>query len=216
MAWFLNVSEYDNMYYYVEPKYIDIDDESYFSKALKSLLTDDELRDYYTQKIECDGLVEARKQKIKNQENAIENLEQRITKLNDEISKRTEQTKSSKWPVIKIRLGDFIQEIYKSEETIINSKNSKLRFYGQKYYFDRNDVDIFNLGILMYGKEVLKYDVDFSWEMSYSDKMYGGKTLYQHSMDKFKKIKDITFYFNPIYFFKLDPSFPGLHDILTE
>lgn len=226
MAWFFNITKYENMYYYVEPKNIDLSDESILAKALKKLLTDAELIEYYEQKDRYEKLIEKRKQEIKKTENIIDDLKDNIKKLNIEIKKTSKQVQLLKWPIIKIRVGDFIDEIYKSDETIINSKNSELYFNGQKYRFNitNRSEDTFHLGILMFEKDALKFDVDFAWTMSYSDIMYNGKTLHQHirrngwkCIRKYKRMKDIKFYFNPIDFFgKMDGSITDSKDILSD
>ena len=218
--WLFDVNSTGKMYYYVNPKYIDIDDGSKFSNALKNLLTDYELEEYYNQKREYLNLLEKRQLEIKEREENIEKIENEISELETNLYKKTRQIKLLKWPVIKIRLGDFIEEVYKADDIFINSSNSDIKFYGLDFFGGRgikeDSVDTFVFEVHEKVEQKKSWHntyFEFGWKMPYSEIMYNGKSLYNcvkrnhfKSIKKLSKVKDFVIYFKPEYFFNFHSS----------
>lgn len=89
MAWYLNIDKYDDLYYYIEPEFIDLENGSILSKALKNMLTDEEKDEYYTQKNRLDSkrkietTIEGNKKKIRQYEEYLKQYKQKIRNLKD-------------------------------------------------------------------------------------------------------------------------------------
>ena len=89
MAWFLNIDKYDDLYYYVEPEFIDLEEENILSKALKNILTDEEINEYYKQKNRLNSkrkiqqAIEENKKKIRLCKQMLKQYKQKIRNLKD-------------------------------------------------------------------------------------------------------------------------------------
>lgn len=231
MFWFFNVDKYyGEMFYYIEPKYINLDEENPFSKAIKNLLTEEELKEFYEEKEKYEAYINNKKELIKRQKTKIKELKEEILKIEKEISKREEIINNIKWPIIKITVGDFINNIYKSNENPINSNNSEITLMGSLFEDDVNEFSEDSFMLRISGKEKNNYFMeDFYWKMNYSEKMYDGKTLYKHFLknisfkkwsfkNKFrglKKIQDFVMYFNPKDLFRNENDYKTLN-VLKE
>lgn len=231
MFWFFNVDKYyGEIFYYIEPKYINLDEENPFSKAIKKLLTEEELKKYYKDKEKYEAYINNRKELIKSEEEKAKKLKEEISKIEKEIIQKKKEISSIKWPIIKIKLGDFIDYIYRSKENDINPNNSEIELLGSIFEDDVNEFSEESFMLRISGKRLNHiFMEDFHWKMNYSEKMYDGKTLYKHYLknisfkkwsfkNKFrglKKIQDFVMYFNPKDFFKDNIKYESL-SILKE
>lgn len=212
---------YGDLYYYINPKNIDLDSDDYFAKAIKSLLTDDQLKQYSKVKEELNELelkTEEEKTTIIQQ---ISTDEEKIKELKTNLNPLEEEIKKISWPEITVRLGDFLEAIYKSADNELSQENTRVRVCEPtlekdvRYYIESP----FRLIIDTDYKTPILHIL---WTMSYSDKMYDGLTLFEHFyknnitkstnsffQDEYKncwkglpKIENFCFTFDPKFFFR--------------
>lgn len=214
---------YGSLYYHISAKYVDLDSDDYFSKAIKRLLNEEELKQYYAEKKELEDFEKKREEEIRNVKRLILAIEESIRKLDAEINEREKQIKSIRWPQITIRLGDFVNEIFKADNNPLSLTNTRVVVLGgMNREVEPDEKSRFTLSIqkLEPKSPCPQRALLISWDMSYSDIMYDGRRLYDHfrsnfdllkyikgnffktTWEEFYRVKDFMLTFNPIYFFR--------------
>ena len=212
---------YGDLYYYINPKNIDLDSDDYFAKAIKSLLTDDQLKQYSKVKKELDELKAKIEEDKKTTTQQIAELEEEIAALKAKIETLEAEIKIIDWPEITVRLGDFLEGIYSSSDNKLSPENTKTIVCEPTSEEDvRPHTEApFRLILEAHG---IKLILRILWTMRYTDTMYDGLSLYEHFVNNnsrqningyyphkeknywegLPKVENFCFKFDPKYFFR--------------
>ena len=177
MAWFFSVEDFEDIFYYIEPKYIDLDEDNPFSKALRSLLTKEELKEYENRKVKYNQFKTNRDALIKEKMDRIDELKKKIKSTSLLIQETQNMIYEMRWPSIIINAGDFIRTIFDFNDTPINSSNAVVSIYGKKDKSDSYEYsdDVFTLRIKNKPKSSYYFNEIFDWKVNYSEEMTDGE-----------------------------------------
>lgn len=221
MAWFFSVEDYEDVFYYIEPNYIDLDEDNPFTRALRRLLSEEELNIYEEQKIKYNIFKTNKDKLIKEKKIQVDKLKKEMNLILLLINEKNKVISELEWPSIIINVGDFIKTIYSFPDIPIYPSNSIVSISGQKEKsnsYEYSD-DVFTLRIKYeLNKSLYCIDETFDWKVNYSEEMTDGETIYDKvlKINRFfnrnlfncwngiRNIQNFIMHFNPYYFFRDD------------